>query len=137
MALQFTGSDAPESTDLVIRKTVTVPLAQKAAFKLFTEGMGTWWPALTHSVEQSTAATAGMDARVGGEIYERQADGSRVTWGTITAWDDPTGFSSSWHPGYGPELATQLTANAIDGFTEHLRIGTREVHQLEHAAMHR
>jgi uncharacterized protein YndB with AHSA1/START domain len=108
MALQHTGSDAPESTDLVIRKTVTVPLSQVAAFRLFTEGMGTWWPALTHSVAQSTATVAGMDDRVGGEIYE-QTDGGRETWGTITAWDAPDGFSSTWHPGYGPELATQLT----------------------------
>jgi hypothetical protein len=108
MAIQYTGPDAPESAGLVIRKTVTVPLSQKAAFKLFTEGMGTWWPTLTHSVAQSTAATAGMDDRVGGEIYE-QTDGGRVTWGTITAWDAPDGFSSTWHPGYGAELATQLT----------------------------
>ena len=49
-----------------------------------------------------------MDDRVGGEIYEQSADG-RVTWGTITAWDAPESFSSTWHPGYGAELATQLT----------------------------
>ena len=112
MATQFTASDAPESTELVIRKTVTVPLSQKAAFKLFTKGMGTWWPAMTHSVAASAAASAGMDDRVGGEIYEQTDDG-RVTWGTITAWDDPEGFSSTWHPGYGPELATQLTVRFI------------------------
>jgi hypothetical protein len=112
MATRFTASDAPESTDLVIRKTVTVPLSQQAAFKLFTEGMGTWWPALTHSVAASTAAVAGMGDRVGGEIYEQTDDG-KVTWGTITAWDDPEGFSSTWHPGYGAELATQLTVRFI------------------------
>jgi hypothetical protein len=112
MAIQSTGSDAPESTDVVIRKTVTVPLSQKAAFKLFTEGMGTWWPALTHSVAQSTAVIAGMGDRIGGEIYE-QTDVGRVTWGTITAWDDPDGFSSTWHPGDAAELATQLTVRFI------------------------
>jgi hypothetical protein len=112
MALQSTGPDAPEATGMVIRKTVTVPLSQKAAFKLFTEGMGTWWPALTHSVAQSTTAVATMDDRVGGEIYE-QTDAGRVTWGTITAWDAPDGFSSTWHPGYGSELATQLTVRFV------------------------
>ena len=112
MATRFTASDAPESTDLVIRKTVTVPLSQKAAFTLFTEGLGTWWPTLTHSVAASTAAVAGMGDRVGGEIYEQTDDG-KVTWGTITAWDDPEGFSSTWHPGYGAELATQLTVRFI------------------------
>jgi hypothetical protein len=108
MALQHTGSDAPESTGLVIRKTVTVPLSQKAAFKLFTEGMGSWWPTLTHSIAESTAAVAGMDGHVGGEIYE-QTDGGRVAWGTLTAWDAPDSFSTTWHPGYESDLATQLT----------------------------
>jgi hypothetical protein len=112
MAVQFTGSDASESTDIVIRKSVTVPLSQGEAFKLFTEGMGTWWPGLTHSVAQSTATVAGMGDRVGGEIFE-ETDGNRVTWGTITAWDAPDGFSSTWHPGYGAELATQLTVRFI------------------------
>ena len=109
MALQSTGSDAPdtaaETTAMVIRKVVTVPLSQRAAFKLFTEGIGTWWPTLTHSVAGS-AAVAGMDDRVGGEIYE-QTDAGRVTWGTITAWDAPDAFSATWHPGYGSELATR------------------------------
>ena len=36
-----------------------------------------------------------------------------MTWGTITAWDEPERFSSTWHPGYGPELATQLTVRFI------------------------
>jgi hypothetical protein len=112
MALQFTDSDAPESTGIVVRKTVTVPLSQAAAFKLFTEGIGTWWPTLTHSVAQSTAAVAGMDDEVGGEIFEER-DGARVAWGTITAWDAPDGFSSTWHPGHEAELATQLTVRFI------------------------
>ena len=111
MATRFTASDAPESIDLVIRKAVTVPLAQKAAFKLFTEGMGTWWPTLTHSVA-GEVAIAGMEDRVGGEIYEQTQDG-KVTWGTITAWEEPDGFSSTWHPGSGAELATQLTVRFI------------------------
>ncbi len=111
MATQFTASDAPGSTDMTIRKTVTVPLPQKAAFKLFTEGIGTWWPTPTHSVA-GEAAVAGMDQRIGGEIFE-QTENGKVTWGTITAWEDPDGFASTWHPGYGAELATQLTVRFI------------------------
>jgi hypothetical protein len=97
-----------ETTDLVVRKEVTVPLSQDAAFRLFTDGMGEWWPTVTHSVAQSDAARAVMDGALGGEIYEASA-GGRVTWGTITAWDPPRSFSTTWHPGHGAELATQLT----------------------------
>ncbi len=112
MAAEISAMDnAERDGDLVIRKSVTVPLSQKDAFKLFTEGMGTWWPTRTHSVA-GEVARAGMDAQVGGEIYEESADG-RVTWGTITAWDEPAGFTSTWHPGYGMELATQLTLRFV------------------------
>jgi hypothetical protein len=112
MTAEISAMDNTERDgDLVIRKSVTVPLSQRDAFKLFTEGMGTWWPTLTHSVAGETAR-AGMDDRVGGEIYEDSPDG-RVTWGTITAWDAPARFSSTWHPGYEAELATQLTVRFI------------------------
>ncbi len=112
MAAEIFAMDGTDREgDLVIRKTVTVPLSQREAFKLFTAGMGTWWPTLTHSVAGEQAVAA-MDDRVGGEIYEQSADG-RVTWGTITTWDAPEGFSSTWHPGYGAELATQLTVRFV------------------------
>jgi hypothetical protein len=100
-----------ETGDLVVRKTVTVPLGRAEAFRLFTEGMGTWWPTSTHSVA-GAIARAGMDGGTGGEIYEDSPDG-RVTWGTITAWDPPASFASTWHPGYEAELATQLRVEFI------------------------
>ena len=49
-----------------------------------------------------------------------------MTWGTITAWDAPETFSSTWHPGYGAELATQLTVR----FTAEVPTTTRV--ELEH-----
>jgi len=113
MAAEITAMGGMDrDSDLVIRKSVTVPLSQKAAFKLFTEGMGTWWPAITHSVAASSEARAVMDPGLGGQIYEESANGT-VTWGTITTWDAPKGFSTTWHPGYGVELATQLTLRFI------------------------
>ena len=75
MATEISAMDNTERDgDPVIRKSVTVPLSQRDAFKLFTEGMSTWWPTRTHSVA-GEVARAGMDAQVGGEIYEESADG--------------------------------------------------------------
>ncbi|MGH2463412.1 MAG: SRPBCC family protein [Candidatus Limnocylindria bacterium] len=99
-------------TDLVVRKTVTVPLSQEAAFRLFTDGMGSWWPAVTHSVAESTTVEAAMDGAVGGHIYERTPEGTEL-WGTITAWNPPLGFSTTWHPGYDAALATQLSVRFV------------------------
>lgn len=113
MAAEISAVDSTErDSDLVIRKSVTVPLSQRDAFKLFTEGIGTWWPALTHSVAESSETRTVMEGRLGGQIYEETASDT-VTWGTITAWDAPASFSSTWHPGSGVELATQLTVRFI------------------------
>ena len=98
--------------DLVVRKTVTVPLSQDAAFRLFTEGIGSWWPVATHSIEESGAVEARMVPGVGGRIFERTAAGE-LPWGTITDWNPPAGFSTTWHPGYDEALATQLTVRFV------------------------
>ena len=99
-------------TDLVVRKAVTVPLSQEAAFRLFTDGIGSWWPAVTHSVAESAAVEVVMEGGVGGRIFERTPNGTEI-WGTITAWDPPVSFSTTWHPGYDAALATQLSIRFV------------------------
>jgi len=99
-------------TDAVVRKSVTVPLSQEAAFRLFTNGIGTWWPGVTHSVAESAGVEIVMEGGVGGRIFERTPGGTEV-WGTITAWDPPGSFSTTWHPGHDPALATQLTIRFV------------------------
>lgn len=99
-------------TDPVVRKSVTVPLSQKAAFRLFTDGIGSWWPGVTHSVAETSAVEVVMDGGVGGRIYEHTPEGTEV-WGTITAWDPPGSFSTTWHPGHDAALATQLTIRFV------------------------
>ncbi|HEY7737572.1 MAG TPA: SRPBCC domain-containing protein [Candidatus Limnocylindria bacterium] len=115
-----------QTTDLVIHKSVRVRISQEAAFRLFTEGIGTWWPAITHSVAASAETRAGMDAAVGGEIYELSPTG-RVTWGTITEWDPPNGFAATWHPGDGAELATRWSVRFVAEGPQATRV------ELEHA----
>ena len=34
-----------ETTDLVLRKTISVAQPPEVAFRVFTEEVGTWWPA--------------------------------------------------------------------------------------------
>jgi uncharacterized protein YndB with AHSA1/START domain len=99
-------------TDLVVRKAVTVPLSQEAAFRLFTDGIGTWWPGVTHSVAQSAVVQVVMEGGVGGRILERTPDGSEI-WGTVTAWDPPVSFSTTWHPGYVAALAPRLSIRFV------------------------
>src|SRR5262245_42847547 len=72
-----------------VRKEVVVPGPVERAFRIFTEGLGTWWPLLTHSVGAESAESVTMDCRQGGRIVELVADGTEHVWGTITQWDPP------------------------------------------------
>jgi hypothetical protein len=85
-----------------IRKSVTVPLSPEAAFRLFTEGMGGWWPGGTHSV------SAGMGGKPhaitvtpgkGGHITEETPDGRKARWATVTAFQPGARFAFQWHVG--------------------------------------
>ncbi len=94
-----------------VRKSVTVPLRPDAAFRLFTEGMGGWWPGGTHSVSagrgekpRGIVVTPGK----GGHITEETHDGRRARWATITAYEPGARLAFDWHVGQGEEEATQV-----------------------------
>ena len=83
------------STD-AIRKTVTVRRGVEEAFRLFTDGMGSWWPVKAFSAGGEAAETAVFEPQPGGQIYERHADGTEVPWGVVEAWEPPTRVAFSW-----------------------------------------
>ena len=89
-----------------VRKSVTVNAPVEHAFAVFTERMGEWWP-LSHSVHEELAERAGLEPRLGGEIYELWRDG-REPWGTITAWEPPHRLVYTWHPGHDVAEATEV-----------------------------
>jgi uncharacterized protein YndB with AHSA1/START domain len=86
-------------------KTVRVPLAPPAAFALFTDEIGTWWPLATHSIGQGAATACAFEGRVGGRIFETLADGGERPWGSVTAWEPPRRVAFRWHPGREPDGA--------------------------------
>ena len=113
-----------------VRKEVFVPGTPDRAFRIFTEGVGTWWPLLTHSVGAESAVSVTMDCRHGGRIVERVADGTEHVWGTIAIWDPPDRVGFTWHPGRPGDNPTQVEVTfAADGD------GTRVV--LEHRGWER
>jgi uncharacterized protein YndB with AHSA1/START domain len=109
--------------DLILRKAVTVPQSQDAAFRLFTDGIASWWPIATHSVGESATLAARFEGGVGGHVSEVTPDGA-VRWGTITAWDPPASLSMTWHPGLDEALATQVTVRfmAVDATTTRVEL---------------
>ena len=87
-----------QATDTAVRRSVTVNRSVDDAFRLFTEGMSTWWPFETHSIGKDGAdpeATV-LEGREGGRLYERMADGHTSHWATVLVWEPPTRLVLSW-----------------------------------------
>jgi uncharacterized protein YndB with AHSA1/START domain len=111
-------SDAVEKL-APVRKSIQVSLAPEAAFKLFTEGIATWWPLRSHSVGEDRAVSCTLEPKVDGRIYETLDDGSQSDWGRVIAYEPPHMLAFTWHPGRAPETAQQVevTFSAVDGGT--------------------
>ena len=97
-----------------IRKQLKVPLSVEKAFELFTAGMDTWWPLVTHSVGEEQAKTCMIEGWVGGRIIEVLQDGSQSEWGRILVWQPFHQVSFHWYPGRTPDTAQKVTVT----FTE-------------------
>ena len=83
-----------------IQRSVTVNRSVEDAFRVFTEGISTWWPLHTHSIEAMTRGgvptEAVLEPREGGRLYERMSTGEDGYWGTITTWEPPHRVVISW-----------------------------------------
>ena len=96
-------------TGLELRKQILIEAPQAEAFRLFTEGIGEWWPLHTHSVHEDRAVRAVFEPRLGGRIYEISDGGQEAEWGRVLALDPPRGFTTSWKPNPSAAAATEFT----------------------------
>ena len=93
-----TGAIAP------IRASVTIDAPPADAFAGFTDGMGTWWPrAFTWSGE--LLERIGIEGRMGGFCFEIGANGMRLDWGRVSAWEPPGRLAFTWQ--IGPDRVPQ------------------------------
>jgi uncharacterized protein YndB with AHSA1/START domain len=97
-----------QTSEMVLTKVVAVPLPVEEAFRLYTEGIATWWPYSTHSVEEENVETVVFEAEDGGRIYERARGGEEHVWGTVLTWDPPSRIVHSWHPGRGEDSGQKV-----------------------------
>lgn len=86
------------SEDLVVRRSVTVPIAQDVAFAVFTERLGDFKPA-EHNLLAVPIAETVLEPRVGGGIVDRGTDGSEFRWARVLAFEPPTRLVFSWDLG--------------------------------------
>jgi len=84
-----------------IRRSLHVRLNPEEAFRLFTAGIGSWWPLDTHArAEERGSETKEVvfEEHAGGRIYEVLTDGTNCDWGRVTAWEPPGRVVYDWKP---------------------------------------
>jgi uncharacterized protein YndB with AHSA1/START domain len=85
-------------SEAVVIRAVSVNLPVDRAFALFTDGMATWWPE-SHHIGGEVPKEMVIEQRVGGRIFDRNADGSEHDWGSVIAFEPPARFIFGWHLG--------------------------------------
>jgi Activator of Hsp90 ATPase homolog 1-like protein len=86
-----------QSTIQPVRRAVTVERPLEDAFRVFTEGLATWWPVATHSIAKDAVETVVMEGRSGGRLYERTTGGAESDWGRMLVWEPPRRVAFEWH----------------------------------------
>lgn len=79
-----------------VTTSVLVPLPPEAAFELFTDRFGEWWPKDSHHIADADAADVFLEPREGGRWYERSEDGEECDWGTVLEVDRPHRILLAW-----------------------------------------
>jgi uncharacterized protein YndB with AHSA1/START domain len=97
-----------QTTDVPIRKTISVKASPAHAFHVFTEEFDAWWPR-THHIGKAPMKKAIIQRAVGGRCYAEQTDGTDCDWGTVLVWDPPHRLVLAWQIDgrwqYEPDLA--------------------------------
>jgi uncharacterized protein YndB with AHSA1/START domain len=97
-----------------VQKAVRVKGSVEAAFRLFTQGIGKWWPLASHSISEADAVTCVMEGRLGGRVFERDRAGREHLWGTVTAWEPPGRVVFTWHLGRPVDTAQEIEVRFSD-----------------------
>jgi uncharacterized protein YndB with AHSA1/START domain len=75
------------------------------AFRVFTEGIGSWWDP-SHHILKAELAEMVFEPRVGGHIIDRGTDGSECRWARVLAYEPPRRVCFSWDISLRWELET-------------------------------
>ena len=92
-----------QATSVTTSIEVQAPIEH--AFRVFTEGIGSWWNP-GHHILQAELAEMVFEPRVGGHIIDRGTDGSECRWSRVLAYEPPQRVCFSWDISLSWELET-------------------------------
>ena len=97
-------------------KAVTLPVAPRAAFELFTQKIGEWWPPDRRHTQDPASEIFLLQS---GRFFERARDGREVELGLVRSWDLPNRILLDFFVATGRERPTEveITFAAHEGGT--------------------
>jgi len=124
-----------QETSVTTQTVVDAPIDH--AFRVFTEGIGSWWNP-DHHILQAELAEMVFEPRVGGHIIDRGTDGSECRWARVLAYDPPHRVGFSWDISLQWQLETDpAKASEVEvTFTEEGPARTRVVLTHRHLDRH-
>jgi len=102
-----------QSAETAVNASVVVRAPVERAFKVFTEEMGSWWPAAHHIIEAELAEMR-FEPWPGGRVYDVGVDGSECDWSRVIAYEPPHRvvlawcIDLNWKPEADPERASEI-----------------------------
>jgi uncharacterized protein YndB with AHSA1/START domain len=126
----------PQAADTTVRNAIVVDAPIERAFAVFTEGIGTWFPAAYNLLEVDIAERV-FEPRIGGHIFDRGTDGSECHWARVLAYEPPDRVVFSWdiNPQWQIETDPDKTSEVEVRFTAETPERTRV--ELEHRNLDR
>ena len=89
------GNEMSMSVSAPVELSIDVEASIEEAFEVFTQDMGSWWPA-DHHILQAELAEMVFEPKVGGQILDRGVDGSECRWARVLVYDPPNRVVFTW-----------------------------------------
>lgn len=99
-----------------VRREVLVRATPDDAYRMFLDGIGTWWPLAGFSVFGGDSTVV----RDGDRIIERTTAGETSEWGRVLEGEAPHRMRVAWHPGHDSDRGTfdvEFTPGEVAGHT--------------------
>src|SRR4051794_41843604 len=84
-----------QAADTTARASVMVDAPQERAFRVFTDGIDSWWPR-EHTIGEAPLKEMVLEPRVGGRAYGIGVGGSESDWGRLLVFEPPRRVGGSW-----------------------------------------
>lgn len=94
------------STSVTTEVDVDAPVEH--AFRVFTDGIGTWWNPDHHILDGQLAKML-FEPRVGGHVIDRAVNGSECRWARVLSYEPPTRVCFSWDINLSWQIETEPT----------------------------